>query len=175
MNQFQIHDKDGKAIVINDLDHEACDLWGTKIDNEPRGSYASPYDKPGVYDAYMRGEYKYSGIVGEVAFYASRANWFDYIGWKIAQGNTTWKGLKDALLEVYRKYEIPDEEVKKDPRIWGFIELIDHWESKGYVPVCLSGDDRILSKGGVKTQTEEEVRMEENMAVHIQSYQDECK
>lgn len=155
MNMFQILDKDGKAIDINALDQEACILWGTKLDKK---SYASPYDKSGVYDKYMSGEYTYGSIKvgGETSFYAARENWFDQIGWRIAQGNTAWTGLKDDLLEVYKKYDIPEEDIKADPRVWGFIELIDLWESKGYVAVSMDGDYNILSKNGIGTATPEE-------------------
>lgn len=156
MNMFQIHDKDGKAININTLDQEACDLWDTQVDNKPKGSYASPYDKPEVKEKYMRGDHKFNGIGGEVAFWAQRENWFDTIGWKIAQGKTSWKGLRDEFLEIYRKYNIPEEDLKKDARIWGFVELIDLWESKGYIPVSMDGDYNILSKNGIRTALPED-------------------
>lgn len=39
MNQFEIHDKDGNAIILNELDRQACDLWGTQIDNSRKGQW----------------------------------------------------------------------------------------------------------------------------------------
>lgn len=156
MNMFEIHTREGKAVPINDLDKEACNLWGTPLDKK---SYASPYDEPEVHDKYMSGEYTYgkSRMTGKVALYASRENWFDKIGWKIAYHTmTSWQELRDDVLAVYRKHNIPDEDLKDDPRVWGWIQLIDLWESQGYVAVSLDGDYNVLAKGGIRTATQEE-------------------
>lgn len=153
MNQFEIHDKDGNAIILNELDRQACDLWGTQIDNSRKGQWASPYDA--VKDKYLSGEYTYGErkMKGEVAFWASRQNWFDRIGWQIASGKTTWEELREDILSIYLEHCIPIEEIQQDIRIWGFVQLIELWKSKGYVPVSLDGDYNLLSKGGVVTET----------------------
>lgn len=153
---FQIHDKDGNAVDINILDKEACDLWGTEIDNKHKGKYASPSDIPEVKAQYFAPEYK-GRYSGELSYWIERQNWFDWIGWKIAQGNTSWEALKEEVLEPYRKHgEEMMEYIKTEPRIWGFIELIALWESKGYIPVSMDGDYNILSKNGIRTATLEE-------------------
>lgn len=152
MNQFQIHDSNGKAIAINDLDAEACTLWGTQIDKK---SYASPYDKPEIKNIYFQ-DVQGQRMLNEFTFWSQRQDWFNSMAWKIAQGNTTWKGLREAHLAIYVQHEIAIEELQIDARVWGFIELIEMWESKGYIPVSMDGDYNILSKNGIHTATAEE-------------------
>lgn len=152
MNQFQIHDSNGKAIAINVLDEEACKLWGTEVHKK---NYASPYDKPEIKNIYFQ-DVQGQRMLNEFTFWSQRQDWFNSIAWKIAQGNTTWKGLRDDTLSIYLQNDIPMDEIKAEPKVWGFIELIDMWESKGYIPVSMDGDYNILSKNGIHTATAEE-------------------
>lgn len=140
MNSFQILNKDNKAIKINDLDLEASIFWNVPI--HPK-QYANP-------------------------MYHPNSNWFDVIGWNIAnQGHEcsgwanvvstmmatsigmklidTSEGYKDRAVLIKGFEPIKDndnilklpDEVELD--IYGiltfykpFIELINHWQSKGY-------------------------------------------
>lgn len=132
MNQFQIHTDAGIPVSIEHLDEMACELWGVPI--HPK-NYASPMIKPE------------GATHSELArFYASQENWFDKIGWRIAQGNTTWQGLKDEILEPFTREGLLDEAMAH-PGIGGFIRLIDLWQSKGYLPVQLT-DNEIISMDG---------------------------
>lgn len=121
---FEIHDKEGKAMLIADLDAEACALWGKEV--HPK-EYAYPQHKPEKFASYKE----------EFEFYTGKENWFDKIGWRIANHNLDWEELKAVILWPFLKHEIPLEEIKSYPAIWGFIELIDLWESKGYTPVSI--------------------------------------
>lgn len=78
MNSFQILDKDGNAIPINTLDKEAADFWNKELDPK---YYADPSKKDT--DRWLG------------------ANWFDTIGWYIAnQGNYTtgWANVVSSLV-----------------------------------------------------------------------------
>lgn len=149
MSSFQIHDASGQAISINNLDKEACELWGTEVHKK---DYASPSDIPEIKARYFtehNPEEHRKPLLDECKFWMERQNWFDWIGWKIAQGNTSWEGLREEILTPYRKHgEGMMEYIKTDPRIWGFIDLINLWEHKGYTPVQLNSDYHIISKNG---------------------------
>jgi hypothetical protein len=134
MNKFQILDEKGKAITINDLDLEAAIFWNKAI--HPK-SYASPEECYG-------------------------ANWFDIIGWNIAyQGHECagWANVVATMMatNIGMKFidlskEYKDKPVKINtieetmPKIKDlisfyqpYIELINHWQAKGYQPKQIKG------------------------------------
>ena len=116
---FQILDKDGNAIIINDLDKEACDFW--KQEYDPK-FYASPKEMWG--------------------------NWFDVIGYKIhnpIDPNYTkgWGNVKHNMLlvsvgglyqQVGNIHELHTKISGVNNYLLPYFQLIDHWESKGYQP-----------------------------------------
>lgn len=114
---FMIKDKDGNAIVINELDREACEFWNKTLDSR---DYATPK--------------------------GSMSNWFDVIGYRIhSPGNYTkgWNNVKNDLLVgcMAGKYEYLYDADAFEQRLLGirlylapYYKLIDHWEAKGYTP-----------------------------------------
>lgn len=117
---FQIHNPEGKAIDINELDKEAAAFWS----KEPHGKwYASP-DHEGV-------------------------NWFDTIGWAIHKPENYTKGWDDIRCTLWaiqskslydslyltEKFDAELESIRK--YLKPYYELIYHWESKGYKPVTI--------------------------------------
>lgn len=143
MNMFEIHDKNGNAVTLGDLDAQACFIWGKDVDPK---HYAYPQHKPEKFASYKE----------SFQFAVASENWFDKIGWMIAKGETNWSKLKGAILKIYLDNDIPIEELTKYPEIWGFILLINNWELKGYKAVSLDGDYNVLAKGGIRTATEAE-------------------
>lgn len=156
---FQIHNAEGKAISIKELDVEAATFWGKEV--HPT-SYACPQMR-------KKDESGWN--------YAMRyVNWFDVIGWCIHnQGHACsgWSNVVSTMIaetigmhfidtsegykerpvpiiefveckelvngEVKSKLHLPD---KIEEKIYctlqfykPYIELINHWQSKGYVPV----------------------------------------
>lgn len=139
MNMFQIHTAEGSALNMGFLDQMAAGLWGKEVHPE---DYAYPKHMPE----------KFESSAEEMEFFAYNENWYDKIGYRISQGNTTWAGLKEEILKPFRDNDISDEELEAYPGIWGFVKLIDLWESKGYIPASLAGDYTLLSKGGKTAQ-----------------------
>lgn len=58
-------------------------------------------------------------------------NWYDSIGWRIAFGpeNASWAEVKKDWLT--------DDYFKNRPEIDWLVNLVNHWESKGYTPIRL--------------------------------------
>ncbi len=119
---FQILDSNNNAIPIKDLDAEACLLWNK--DTHPKW-YAYPEIEP---TEYPTPEYK-----SRWAFISSTTNWFDKIGWLIHDGMESWDDIRNYLLDPFK--EFPKEEIEQYLPVYGYINLINHWESKGYKPV----------------------------------------
>ena len=117
MAGFQIKNADNQELFINDLDKEAAEFW----------------DKP----------------LGDV-YYASPQfgmNWFDSIGWNIANPKVEytrgWANIKESLFIVQvmglTKEKEEDKRIERLKSIFNYLQpyfdLIDHWESKGYIPI----------------------------------------
>ena len=158
MNKFQILDKDAKALTMAELDKEAAEFWGKEV--HPK-HYANPFpDKKASEDAplseKMRIKYENAQNNG--------SNWFDIIGWNIAnQGNYTYgwqnvvhtmvtQSLGECLVRLNKDKPIKLAEFVGDTEMhlessWEkelysiinyytpFIDLINHWMAKGYMPV----------------------------------------
>ena len=153
MNEFQILDKEGKALSMRQLDNEAAAFWGKEVD--PKWYATPPVDTTGMSEVQK--------IRADMA-----GNWFDKIGWHIATVREYSGGWKDVIrtmigeslissfisdekessekpIQVY--YMTGDPEVKLELHIESemgvyaalnyfkpYIELINHWHSKGYTP-----------------------------------------
>jgi len=116
MNAFQIIDKDNNPIPINELDKQAAAFWDEEL--HPK-QYASPKGK---------------------------GNWFDTLGWHIAQqhsshfyGRNTWNAVKLSMF-IGLSYDIVEQ---TNPAAYTqaqinylkpYYDLIDHWASLGYQP-----------------------------------------
>ena len=158
---FQIKNKEGEAIAINELDKEAAEFWGKEV-------HKKDYANPSVITEDMT---SFEKAMAEVS-----SNWFDIIGYCIhTEGNAcsgwpnvvatmiaehigmkfidTSEGYQDRPIVlpqfVSSKYlnaegeerpamHLPDE---LEQRIYGlymfyepYINLINHWKAKGYTP-----------------------------------------
>ena len=158
MNKFQVLDKDAKALTMAELDKEAAEFWGKEIDPK---HYANPFPEEKVSEDAPLSEkirIKYENARNNAC------NQFDVIGWNIAnQGNYTygWQNvvhtmvtqtLGECLVRLDKDKPIKLAEFVGDDEIhlessWEkelysiinyykpFIDLINHWMAKGYMPV----------------------------------------
>lgn len=160
MNAFKILDKNGKALTMGKLDKEAAEFWGKEV--HPK-HYANPFpDKVADEGASLSEKIR---IERNNALHDA-SNWFDVIGWNIAnQGKYTfsWRNVAHTMLAenlgecLINLYE--DEQIKIAEFVGGkelhladsweiklfhalnyykpFVDLINHWAAKGYVPVMI--------------------------------------
>ena len=158
MNKFQILDKDAKALTMAELDKEAAEFWGKEIDPK---NYANPFpkkvaDENASLSEKMRIRFENAQN--------NTCNWFNVIGWNIAnQGTYTYgwqnvvhtmvtENLGECLVHLNKDEPIKIAEFVGDTEIhlessWEealystlnyykpFIDLINHWMAKGYMPV----------------------------------------
>ena len=158
MNKFQILDKDAKALTMAELDKEAAEFWGKEV--HPK-HYANPFpDKI----ADERASFAERMKIERENAWNNNFNWFDIIGWNIAnQGTYTYgwqnvvytmvtQSLGECLVCLNKDEPIKLAEFVGDTEIhlessWEeklysiinyykpFIDLINHWMAKGYMPV----------------------------------------
>lgn len=116
---FQILASDDTPIPVNDLDKEAAEFWNTPLDGK---WYASPN----------------KGLTS--------VNWFDSIGWNIHHPTVTWtsgwNNVKCSMMAVQTaEYGMLPLEKQQEKLVYAnaylkpYFDLIDHWASKGYIPV----------------------------------------
>ena len=151
MNSFQILNANGQALTMKELDKEAAEFWGKEVDPK---NYANPFPEVGGNS--------FAAIRTNALNNAQ--NWFDIIGRAIAnQENYTtgWQNvahtlvvrhLGECLVNLRRDSPIKLAEFVGDGNIHleesceiklfatldyfkPFINLINHWMSKGYIPV----------------------------------------
>lgn len=151
MNAFQILNAEGKTLTMAELDKEAAEFWDKEVDPK---HYANPFPK----------EEGNSFSAMQTNALNNSLNWFDIIGWNIAnQGNYTsgWqnvahtmvtKTLGECLVSLHKDKPIKLAEFIGDDNIHleescetrlfatlnyfkPFIDLINHWMAKGYTPV----------------------------------------
>ena len=158
MNAFKILDKNGKTLTMGELDKEAAEFWGKEV--HPK-HYANPFT-----DKKISKDTPYSEAVRIERENAMNnvSNWFDVIGWNIAnQGTYTYgwhnvvhtmvtEKLGECLVSLRENEPIKIAEFVGDTEIhlessWEealystlnyykpFIDLINHWMAKGYMPV----------------------------------------
>jgi hypothetical protein len=118
---FEIHTPEGRVIPLKELDKEASEFWKVPLDPDPK-FYAHP-DLP--------------------TFYTN--SWYESIGWSIGnpEKHTGWEAVKYKLWQMqiehmYKhlfdvNFHAQIEQVKTFLK--PYFELIDHWESKGYIPI----------------------------------------
>ena len=158
MNKFEILNKEGKALTMGELDKEAAEFWGKEV--HPK-HYANPFpDKV----ADERASFAERMKIERENAWNNNFNWFDIIGWNIAnQGTYTygWQNvvytmvtqtLGECLVRLNKDEPIKLAEFVGDTEIhlessWEeklystinyykpFVDLINHWMAKGYMPV----------------------------------------
>jgi hypothetical protein len=135
---FQIKDKEDKPIAINILDAEAAEFWGKVPDKK---WYANPA--------------KITEDMSKLERYRAESdnNWFDMIGYCIHSPQlrlpyySGWKDVKNNLLIKYMTSSLLKGEEPNDPEyvkgmfehlindhLKPYMELINHWQQKGYTP-----------------------------------------
>lgn len=156
MKKFQILNQDGVALTMSQLDEEAAAFWGKEV--HPK-NYANPFSEVMPKDDSIKAR-----IDAEVANARQNSlNWYDIVGYTIAnQGNYTtgWNNVINSLISenlgraiIGEQFELPEfiqigDELHLPRRIEmrinavlnyfkPFINLIKHWESKGYTPVSI--------------------------------------
>ena len=159
MNEFQILDAEEKAIDLNELDAQACELWKKEQDVK---WWTSPAIR-------REGEKDYEFMSREMS-----ANWFDQLGMAITNQENyykkdSWKNVIYGMLNMnnfffkeneneieivsfeitkYKKAE-PITEAKlsnelaigllvKIEYVQPYVQLANYWHSKGYTPKCVT-------------------------------------
>lgn len=124
MSAFQILNKDGIAIPINELDKEICELWGVPI-HPKRYAMENPRE---YYPEGNKGNYDY----------VSQANWFDTIGYMIASENKTFEDIIEYYRDVFKEFiGLKDENgelITLETIIPKRMLLLTTWITKGYQP-----------------------------------------
>lgn len=156
MKKFQILNQDGVALTMSQLDEEAAAFWGKEV--YPK-NYANPFPvvQPKSDSLMDRIEAEQTNVRN------SSLNWYDIVGYTIAnQGNYTtgWNNVINSLISenlgraiIGEQFELPEfiqigDELHLPRRIEmrinavlnyfkPFINLIKHWESKGYTPISV--------------------------------------
>lgn len=124
MNSFQVTNKEGIAITINQLDNEAATFWNKEVHLK---AYACPTET--IYST----------------------NWYDCIGWAIANQNnytTGWKNVLNYMINIQVEGMFIDKSNDKVDTVFAperlrttleylqpYVDLINHWHQKGYIPV----------------------------------------
>lgn len=134
---FQILDKEGKAIPINLLDKEVCELWGDEIDPK---YYCKPYTQEEILQQVKEDPKNKDKNEEQLKClarwrYVSQSNWYDQIGWVIHQYKfTTWEQIYEYFKSYWKDFleEHPQLTFEEcDPKK---VELINYWKEKGYTP-----------------------------------------
>lgn len=164
MNSFRILNAEGKAMTMGELDKEAAAFWNKEVHPE---NYANPFPDVIVSEDASFKE-KMQAEMTNVR--NSSLNWYEIIGWNIAnQGDYTsgWqnvvhtmmaKSLGNCLLNINQGEPIKIAHFIKhdnnqlhledsyEARIYAtlncfkpFVDLINHWMSKGYTPEKIEG------------------------------------
>lgn len=118
MNSFQILDNQGNAIDINQLDKEVCELMGVEQHKKWYCTLGKREDHPSRWEFLLR-----------------TSNWYDTIGWMIAEG----KSFEDILAyyaDVMKDFIGKEDEtgnILTLETIYPYHTLVlNTWISKGY-------------------------------------------
>jgi len=133
MNAFQILSPDNEPIPINVLDREVCVTLGIEVDNKQ-------YCRLGKREDYPK------GIKGEWNYLSNCPNWYDTIGWMIADGKSL-QGIIDYYTDIMKEYigqKNEDGTIITIESIYPYhIKLLESWISKGYVAKQITGANRL--------------------------------
>jgi hypothetical protein len=122
-NTFQILDKDGNAIPINQLDREVCELQGKEYDPKWYCGFADP----SKYEDLNCIDYIYKEM---------SSNWHDTLGRLISNEGFSFEGMIEYYEGVMKDYVGKKDEngvvLTIDMIYPRRIPLIRHWIEKGY-------------------------------------------
>ena len=149
MNAFKILDKNGKALTMGELDKEAAEFWGKEV--HPK-HYANPFPDKKVgegasYSEAVRIERENALNNAHIACQGDYTS-----GWQNVVHTMVVQSLGDCLVNLRRDKPIELAEFVGDTEIhlgnsWEeelyatltyykpFVDLINHWMAKGYIPV----------------------------------------
>lgn len=118
-NGFQILDKDGNPISINNLDKEVCEIVG----NEQDKKYYCTLGR--------REDYK-----DEFDYITKTTNWYDSIGWMIAFEGKTFQQIieyyTNAMKEFIGKEDSTGQMITIEMIYPYHMKVLNNWIDKGY-------------------------------------------
>lgn len=120
MNAFQILDRDSNAIAINTLDREICELLGNEYDNKYYAMLGRREDH-----------------ASEIDFIRRTSNWFDVLGWQIAQGKNFEEiiaTMAEDMKEYLGKIDENGKEITLEVIYPYHLKVLNHWINQGYQP-----------------------------------------
>ena len=123
---FQIRNGEGKPIHMNDLNIEAAKFWGQTDTSD----HVSPVKIPdGLFDSNRSA---YTDLIKRHCL----LNWYDRIGGSIhGVKATTWDEVINEMIRPFVEHGYTVEETKADEEYnKPLIDLVLHWEGKGYTP-----------------------------------------
>jgi len=140
MSTFRILNSNNEIIPINDLDKEAAAFWNKEVKPRyyanPTPEFTNPDNLQGI--ELTKAQIKHG--------FNESINWFDSIGWQIANPSvkytTGWDNIKCCLLSIHTEslaLSTIEEQIiilkSANEYVQPYFDLIDHWVSKGYIPV----------------------------------------
>lgn len=163
-NSFEIHNSDNQAIPLEELNKEAAKFWGKELDPNFYANPTQPFSNP---DNLVGKELVKAQMIHSIR---TSPNWFDAIGWYIANQKSYYRGWTNIAASMmveligmrfinsspgYNEKPVKIAEViylNSDPYpslslditiqiastlkyFKPYIDLINHWQSKGYKPV----------------------------------------
>lgn len=116
---WEIINPAGSVLTIAQLNREARTLWKTEGTN----GFAQPLHEPGLENEHP----------------LDIANWYDRVGGGIHNSETAgnWEEVKDKIIEPWLGLCLTEDIARKQPGVKPYLELIDHWDSKGYKPMYI--------------------------------------
>lgn len=123
---FQILDKEGKALEINQLDREACELWKVDYDEKYYAYPEIPFENKDNLEGIELTKAKFKHKLNQPI------NWFDSIGWEIHQYGKSLEQIKKDYIGKYRSFELTIDEIMTIKPFCDYINLLDLWIQKGY-------------------------------------------
>ena len=137
---FQIRNAQKEALSLNDLDKEACTLWGKETDPKWYGSPIKITPKPESFASLEERRHWDAVNFKEISNEMSN-NWFDVIGRIIHNGADSWEVVKatyikpyQAIVDEYKGNEEVRVMIMEEGAVKGLVDLIDLWEKQGYTP-----------------------------------------
>ena len=129
MRKFQILDREGTPIKLEELDSQVCNLQGKTRDPKYYCGFADPKEYPD-------GKENARWIADEMT-----SNWYDTIGWLIAERQKSLPEIIDHYAEVMSDFIGKTDESGKKITLEDCypyrITLLKDWINKGYVAKSL--------------------------------------
>jgi len=120
---FEIHDHEGNAIHLVQLDVEASQFWDVEVHN-------NAYVHPPLDKYYTNSWFDSIGFaISSPEGYASKEHPWDDVKC------TLWTIQARAMYKLLYKEEFITELNTTRIFLKPYFDLIDHWQSKGYIPI----------------------------------------